>query len=190
MTAILSSRGSKRMSLRCCKSSSARTSTDLGRRRQRLVPENGGARRAGGVASPAGDTACFTIVEGAIEIVAGIALTSVEHKERLARRARFCFEGLHQGAGDTLPPPLRMHEQLGDLPPVRAVLTLRGLELDSPHDTAITLRNEQDHSVSRNPCPPVTSCFRGQGRVEAQRCALSDARDQHLCQAIKLFRRK
>ena len=141
---------------------------DLRKRLQRLVPENGSARRAGGVASPAGDTACFTVVEGAIEVVAGIALASVEHERRLARRARFCFEGHHQGAGDASPPPLRMNEQLGDLAPVRAVLTLGGLELDGPHDTAVTLRDEQDHSVSRDPCPPVTSCFHGQGRVKAQ----------------------
>ena len=58
-----------------------------------------------GVAGPAGDTAGFTIAEGAIEIVAGVALAGVEHEQRLARRARLFFEGHHQGAGDALPPP-------------------------------------------------------------------------------------
>ena len=63
--------------------------------REWLVPENGSAQRAGGVAGPAGDMTRFTIAENAIEIVAGIALSSVEHEQCLARRARFFFEDHH-----------------------------------------------------------------------------------------------
>ena len=80
-----------------------------------------------------------------------------------------------------------MHQQLCDLTPVRAVLALGGLELDGPNDAAVTLRNEQDHSVSGNLRPPVMGRVCGQGRVEAQRRTLGDAGDQHVCQVIELF---
>ena len=79
-----------------------------------------------------------------------------------------------------------MHQQLGDLTPVRPVLALGGLELYGPHDAAVTLRDEQNHSVSRDPCPPVMGHIHGQGRVEAERRAVGDAGDQHLRQAVKL----
>src|SRR5829696_9014365 len=161
MTAVLSIRGSHRSSLRWSKGPGARTSTDLRRRLKRLVPENGGTRIATGIVSPAGDTASFAIAERAIEIVTGIALASIEHEQCLACRACFFFESCHQGAGDTLPSPLRMHQQLGDLPPVRAVLALRGLELYRPHDAGVSLRHDQNHSLSRDPYPPAMGYFRG-----------------------------
>src|SRR5215212_4523821 len=44
-----------------------------------------------------------------------------------------------------------MHQQLGDLTPVRAVLALGGLELYGPHDVAFSLREEQNYPVSRDP---------------------------------------
>jgi hypothetical protein len=80
-----------------------------------------------------------------------------------------------------------MHQQLGDLTPVRAVLALCGLELHGAHDAALTLRDEQDHSVSRDSRPPVARHIRRQGRVKAERRTLSDAGDQHLRQVVKLF---
>jgi hypothetical protein len=80
-----------------------------------------------------------------------------------------------------------MHQQLGDLTPVRPVLALRGLELNGPHDAAVTLRDEQNHPVSRDPCPPVMGRIHGQGRVESERRAVSDAGDQHVGQVVKLF---
>src|SRR5215210_4720588 len=67
-----------------------------------------------------------------------------------------------------------MHQKLGDLTPVRAVLALGGLELDGAHDAAVTLCNEQNHSASEDSCPPVTGGIRGQRRVEAERRALGD----------------
>jgi hypothetical protein len=79
-----------------------------------------------------------------------------------------------------------MHQQLGDLTPVRAVLALRGLELDGPYEAAVPLRDKQDHSVSRDSCPPVMGHIHGQRGVEAQRRALGDAGDQHVCQVIEL----
>ena len=80
-----------------------------------------------------------------------------------------------------------MHQKLGDLTPVRAVLALGGLELDGAHDAAVTLCNEQNHSASEDSCPPVTGGIRGQRRVEAERRALGDAGDQHLRQVVTLF---
>ena len=80
-----------------------------------------------------------------------------------------------------------MHQQLGDLTPVRPVLALGGLELHGAHDAAILLRDEQNHPVSGYPRPPVTGRVCSQRRVEAERCALSDAGDQHLRQVVKLF---
>lgn len=48
---------------------------------QLLVPEDRGAVRAGGVAGPAGDAAGFMVAEGAIEVIAGVALTGVEYEQ-------------------------------------------------------------------------------------------------------------
>jgi hypothetical protein len=61
-----------------------------------------------------------------------------------------------------------MHQQLGDLTPVRAVLALGGLELDGSHDAAVTFCDEQNHSISRHPGPPVTGHGCRQGHVEAE----------------------
>jgi hypothetical protein len=70
---------------------------------------------------------------------------------------------------------------------VGTALALRGLELYGPHDAAVTLRDEQNHSVSWDLCPPAIGRIQGQGRMEAQRRALGDAGDQHLRQVVKLF---
>ena len=80
-----------------------------------------------------------------------------------------------------------MHQQLGDLTPMRAVLALGGLELYGPHDVAFSLREEQNYPVSRDPRPPVAGSVYSQGREEAERRALGDAGDQQRCQLVELF---
>src|SRR3954468_19392360 len=75
-------KAANRLSLRCSLDSCSRPSAELHGRGQRLVPENGGAERTRGVAGPAGDTTGRTIVEGAIEVVAGVALAGVEYEQR------------------------------------------------------------------------------------------------------------